>query len=41
MTNLKCDIPDFQAIMLPMLRLLGDGYQKSLNETTQKLNNYF
>ncbi len=41
MTDLRNDIPDFQSIMLPMLRLLGDGQQNSLNEVMQKLSNHF
>ncbi|MCG2459479.1 restriction endonuclease [Flavobacteriaceae bacterium F89] len=41
MIDLRSDIPDFQSIMLPMLRLLGDGKQMTLNEVMNKLSNHF
>ena len=41
MTDLKTQIPDFQTIMLPMLRLLEDGKSKTLNEVMKLLSSYF
>ena len=39
--ELKKDIPDFQTIMLPMLQLLADGKQWTLNEVMRALTQYF
>lgn len=39
--NNKSDIPDFQTIMLPMLRLLENGESKTLNLVMQLLTEYF
>jgi len=41
MNNSKADIPDFQTIMLPMLSLLADGKQWSLNEVMRALSKHF
>jgi restriction system protein len=41
MNPLKNDIPDFQTIMLPMLKLLEDGKPKSLNEVMKLLTSHF
>lgn len=41
MNNLKNDIPDFQTIMLPMLKLLEEGSSKTLNEVIQLLTTHF
>ncbi|MDF0714843.1 restriction endonuclease [Muricauda sp. 334s03] len=41
MSDLKNDIPDFQSIMLPMLKLLEDGAPKSLNEVMRLLSKHF
>jgi restriction system protein len=35
---MKNNIPDFQSIMLPMLKLLKDGNQKTLNEVIKLLS---
>jgi restriction system protein len=37
----KSHIPDFQSIMLPMLKLLEDGRPKSLNEVMRLLASHF
>ncbi len=37
MIDLKGQIPDFQSIMLPMLKLLEDGNSKTLNEVMKFL----
>src|SRR5690242_4203406 len=34
-------IPDFQAIMLPLLQFLGNGQQYPLAEVIKNLSNYF
>ena len=39
--DLKKQIPDFQTIMLPMLKLLEDGQAKSLNEVMALLSSHF
>ncbi|MFS4484162.1 restriction endonuclease [Hyunsoonleella sp. 2307UL5-6] len=39
--NLKNDIPDFQTIMLPMLKLLANGKQWTLNEVMRALTKHF
>jgi len=41
MTDLKSKIPDFQSIMLPMLKYLQDGNPKSINEVVKYLANHF
>ena len=41
MSNLKNDIPDFQSIMLPMLKYLSSGESKTLNEAVRDLANQF
>jgi restriction system protein len=41
MSDLKNDIPDFQTIMLPMLKLLQDGRQWTLNEVMRALTAHF
>ncbi|ANH60735.1 restriction endonuclease [Dokdonia donghaensis] len=38
---MKNDIPDFQSIMLPMLKLLEDGSSRTLNEVMKILADYF
>ncbi|MDB9899563.1 restriction endonuclease [Flavobacteriaceae bacterium] len=38
---MKNNIPDFQAIMLPMLRLLKDGKQKTLIEVMKHLASFY
>ncbi|MBI6119628.1 winged helix-turn-helix domain-containing protein [Salegentibacter maritimus] len=37
----KKNIPDFQSIMLPLLRLLEDGNPKSLNTVMEELTQHF
>lgn len=37
----KNKIPDFQTIMLPLLKLLASGEQKSLNEVMEKLSEHY
>lgn len=37
----KNNIPDFQSIMLPLLKLLENGDQRTLNEVIDKLNAHF
>lgn len=37
----KNNIPDFQSIMLPLLKLLKSGEHKSLNEVMEALSNHF
>ena len=39
--QMKNNIPDFQAIMLPMLRLLKDGKQKTLIEVMKHLASFY
>lgn len=39
--NLKNDIPDFQTIMLPMLKLLADSKQWTLNDVMRALTQHF
>ncbi len=39
--ELKNQIPDFQSIMLPMLKLLEDGTSKSLNEVMRLLTAHY
>ncbi|CAA0191794.1 restriction endonuclease [Tenacibaculum maritimum] len=41
MNTIKNEIPDFQSIMLPMLKLLDHGNSKTLNEVIQLLANHF
>ncbi len=41
MKNLKDSIPDFQSIMLPMLKLLDNGQSKTLNEVMKRLATFF
>lgn len=41
MNNLKNDIPDFQTIMLPLLQLLADGKQWTLNDVMRALTQHF
>ncbi|MGJ5642816.1 restriction endonuclease [Formosa sp. S-31] len=41
MSDLKSQIPDFQTIMLPMLKLLEDGQPKKLNEVMDLLTSHF
>ena len=41
MTVQREDIPDFQTIMLPMLQLLANGKQWTLNEVMKALTKYF
>ncbi len=41
MKELKDKIPDFQSIMLPMLKLLENGQSMSLNEVMKELAEYF
>ncbi|MGS2726527.1 restriction endonuclease [Psychroserpens sp. BH13MA-6] len=41
MSDIKQDIPDFQSIMLPMLKLLSDGKQWTLNEVMRTLTKHF
>ena len=38
---MKNNIPDFQTIMLPMLTLLKDGRQKTLNEVMKHLATFY
>lgn len=41
MKDLKLDIPDFQSIMLPLLRLLENGQPKTLNEVMKELTDHY
>lgn len=41
MKDLKIDIPDFQSIMLPLLRLLENGEPKTLNEVMKELTSHY
>lgn len=41
MQDLKNNIPDFQSIMLPMLRLLATGESMTLNEVMKSLSSHF
>jgi len=41
MIDLKSDIPDFQSIMLPMLKLLKNGEPKTLNEVMKELTVHY
>ena len=41
MIDLKADIPDFQSIMLPMLKLLENGEPKTLNEVMKSLTAHY
>ncbi|TMM58784.1 restriction endonuclease [Maribacter algarum] len=41
MNDFKNDIPDFQTIMLPMLKLLADSKQWTLNEVMRALTKHF
>lgn len=41
MIDLKSDIPDFQSIMLPMLKLLKNGEPKTLNEVMKELTAHY
>ena len=34
-------IPDFQAIMLPLLQDLEDGHERSMNDVILKLEDHF
>ncbi len=34
-------IPDFQSIMLPLMRLCADGKEHAISETTETLANQF
>ena len=41
MINLKDKIPDYQSLMLPMLKILSSGVEKSLNEVVDELANEY
>ncbi len=34
-------IPDFQTIMLPLLKLASDGEEHYIHDAVEKLSNYF
>lgn len=41
MKDLKKEVPDFQSIMLPMMKYLSDGSAKTLNQAIKHLAHYF